>query len=251
MILSFANQKGGVGKTTSALNIGVYLAEKGKKVLVVDMDPQANLTSGIGVKPDEKKSNVYEILNKNKKASESFFSTKVKNLYIIPSTIDLAGAEVELVAAMNRERILETALSEIKDSFDYVIIDCPPSLGLLTINALTASDGVIIPVQCEYFALEGLGQLLNTIKLIRNNLNPTLEVKGVLLTMYDSRTKLSNEIVEEVKKFFDNKVFETIVPRNVRLSEAPSHGDPISVYDPKSSGAQAYEDLTKELLKKN
>ena len=249
MILAFTNQKGGVGKTTSALNTGVYLANFGKKVLLVDTDPQANLTSGIGYERSNQGIGTYEVLTEKTSASKSFFSTKVKNLYIIPSSIDLAGAEVELVSAMNRERILSNALNEIKKQFDYILIDCPPSLGLLTLNALTAADGVVIPVQCEYFALEGLGQLMNTIKLVRKNLNPTLSIKGVLLTMFDSRTNLSKEIVDEVREFFKEKVFDTIVPRNVRLSEAPSHGDPISTYDPKSPGALAYESLAKEMMK--
>ncbi|MBN1331504.1 ParA family protein [Candidatus Dojkabacteria bacterium] len=250
MIIAFTNQKGGVGKTTSALNIGVYLASMGKKVLLVDVDPQANLTSGIGFERTNQGNGAYELLTQKIPAAKSFFSTKIENLYIIPSSIDLAGAEVELVSAMNRERILFTALNEIKNSFDFVLIDCPPSLGLLTLNALTSADGVIIPVQCEYFALEGLGQLMNTIKLVKKNLNPTLSIKGVLLTMFDSRTNLSKEIVNEVQEFFKDKVFKTVVPRNVRLSEAPSHGDPISTYDPKSPGALAYKSLAKEILKK-
>ncbi|MBD3280663.1 AAA family ATPase [Candidatus Dojkabacteria bacterium] len=248
MILAFTNQKGGVGKTTSALNTGVYLANMGKKVLLVDVDPQANLTSGIGHENTNQGSGTYELLTDKTSISKSFYSTKIPNLYIVPSSIDLAGAEVELVSAMNRERILANALDEIKDDFDYIMIDCPPSLGLLTLNALTAADGAIIPVQCEYFALEGLGQLINTIKLVKKNLNPALSIKGVILTMFDSRTNLSKEIVDEVKAFFKDKVFDTIVPRNVRLSEAPSHGDPISTYDPKSPGALAYQKLAKEII---
>lgn len=250
MILSFTNQKGGVGKTTSALNIGVFLATSGKKVLLVDLDPQANLSSGLGMKISDKNKTVYELLTEKNKPSESFYSTKIENLYIIPSSIELAGSEVELVGAMSRETILKKALSKLTDSFDFIIIDSPPSLGLLAINALTAADKVIIPVQCEYYALEGLGQLLNTIKLVRKNLNPTLTIGGVVLTMYDSRTKLSKEVVEEVQKFFGDKVLKTIVPRNVKLSEAPSHGEPIRDYDPTSAGAKAYEKLTNELLKK-
>lgn len=249
MILAFTNQKGGVGKTTSALNTGVYLANLSKKVLLVDTDPQANLTSGIGYERSNQGTGSYELLTQKAPISKSFFSTKIDNLYIVPSSIDLAGAEVELVSAMNRERILSNALNEIKNDFDYILIDCPPSLGLLTLNSLTAADGVIIPVQCEYFALEGLGQLMNTIKLVKKNLNPSLSIEGVLLTMFDSRTNLSKEIVDEVKEFFKEKVFKTVVPRNVRLSEAPSHGDPISVYDPKSPGAVAYEALAKEIIK--
>jgi len=248
MILSFTNQKGGVGKTTSALNIGVYLAELGKKVLLVDLDPQSNLTSGIGMKKEDKKNNIYTVLTGKAKSSESFYSTQIKNLYLIPSSIELAGAEVELVGAMSRENILKKAMDEIRSNFDYIIIDCAPSLGLLTINALTATDQVIIPVQCEYYALEGLGQLTNTIKLVKKNLNPELTVGGVLLTMYDSRTKLSKEVVNEVREFFKSKVFDTVVPRNVRLSEAPSYGKPINIYDPSSSGAKAYRNLAEEII---
>lgn len=248
MILVFANQKGGVGKTTSTLNAGVYLAEKGKKVLLVDIDPQANLTSGIGMKIHDEHFTIYDLLTKNKKASESYYSTKIKNLYIIPSSIELAGAEIELVGTMSRETVLKKQLAGIQESFDFVLIDCPPSLGLLTINALTAADGVIIPVQCEYFALEGLGQLVKSIKLVRSNLNPTLNIAGVIMTMYDSRTNLSKDVVNEVQQFFKTKVFKTIIPRNVRLSEAPSHGKPISIYDPSSSGAKAYRKLAKEIM---
>ncbi len=251
MIFSFTNQKGGVGKTTSALNTAVYLADQGKRVLLIDLDPQANLTSGIGLKADTERGTVYSILTKKRKAEECFYSTQINNLYIIPSGIELAGAEVELVGAMSRETILKNATTKIRASFDYIFIDCPPSLGLLTINALTASDFVIIPVQCEYFALEGLGQLVNTIKLVRQNLNPALSIAGVLLTMFDSRTKLSKEVAQEVQNFFKSKVFKTIVPRNVRLSEAPSFGQPVRIYDPKSPGAQAYEELAREITELN
>ncbi len=248
MIISFINQKGGVGKTTSALNVGVYLAKKGKKVLLIDLDPQANLTSGVGFNIEHKKPGIYEVLTNKTDLAKAFYSTQIPQLYITPSTIDLAGAEIELVGALSREQILKNKLKSHKNSFDYIIIDSPPSLGLLTINALTASDYAIIPVQCEYFALEGLSQLLNTIKLVKNNLNPTLSIGGVLLTMFDSRTKLSKEIVEEVKKVFKEKVFKTIVPRNIKLSESPSFGKPIALYDPKSTGAKSYEALTQEIL---
>lgn len=248
MILSFANQKGGVGKTTSAINSAVYLAGLGKKILLIDIDPQSNLTSGIGMKIHDEHKTIYELLTTELKAEKCFYSTKIKNLYIIPASIELAGAEIELVGKMSRETVLKKKLEGIANSFDYIIIDCPPSLGLLTINALTASDKIIIPVQCEYFALEGLGQLVNTIKLVKKNLNPTLLIGGVLLTMYDSRTKLSKEVATEVQNFFKSKVFSTIIPRNVRLSEAPSHGKPIEEYDPNSYGAQAYKKLADELL---
>lgn len=247
MILSFINQKGGVGKTTSALNIGVYLAKQGKKVLLVDIDPQANLTSGLGLDKEAEKKTVYELLTGRAEAPNTFYSTNLENLYIVPSSIDLAGAEIELVGTMSRETILKKQLEQIQKQFDVVIIDCPPSLGILTINALTASNYAIIPVQCEYFALEGLGQLINTINLIKKNLNPELSIGGVVLTMYDSRTNLSKEVVEEVQRVFKSKVFETVVPRNVRLSEAPSHGKPIEVYAPKSSGATAYQKLAAEI----
>jgi len=249
MIFSFTNQKGGVGKTTSALNTGVYLAEKGRKVLLIDIDPQANLTSGLGMKFHDEHNTVFDLLTKDIKASEIFYSTKIKNLYIMPSSIELAGAEIELVGMMSRETVLKKKLEQVSSSFDFVFIDCPPSLGLLTINALTASDSVIIPVQCEYFALEGLGQLVKTIKLVRKNLNPTLSIAGVIMTMFDSRTNLSKDVVNEVQNYFKSKVFDTIIPRNVRLSEAPSHGKPISVYDPTSNGAKAYRNLADEILK--
>ncbi len=250
MVISFINQKGGVGKTTSAINVGFFLAQKGKKVLLLDIDPQSNLTSGLGFLADKKeRDGIYEVLTKKSKITESFYSTKTSNLYLIPAHIKLAGAEIELVGALSRETILKNQLEEIKNQFDYIIIDCPPSLGLLTINALTASDYAVIPVQCEYFALEGLGQLVNTINLIKKNLNPSLSIGGVIMTMFDTRTKLSKEVVDEVRRVFKSKVFETIVPRNIRLSEAPSHGKPIEVYAPKSSGAKAYDNLTDEILK--
>jgi len=248
MILSFTNQKGGVGKTTSALNIGVFLAELGKKVLLIDLDPQANLTSGLGLEVHDTQKTIYDLLVKSATPSECFYSTKSPNLYVIPSSIELAGAEIELVGIMSRETILKKSIEKIADDFDFLIIDCPPSLGLLTVNALTASDKVIIPVQCEYFALEGLGQLTKTIKLVRKNLNPSLNIGGVLLTMFDSRTKLSKEVVQEVQNYFKSKVFSTIIPRNVKLSEAPSHGKPISIYEPNSTGAKSYLKVAEEIL---
>lgn len=250
MIIAFTNQKGGVGKTTSVLNIGVYLASKGQKVLLVDLDPQANLTSGIGIKRDDHGDfkGVYEVLINDLKPGEVILDTRVENLQILPSTIELAGAEVEMVNTMSRENILRKSLQDIKKQYDFILIDCPPSLGLLTINGQVAADRVIIPVQAEYYALEGLSQLINTIKLVKDNLNHELEVGGVVLTMYDSRTNLSKDIESELQKFFGKKLFNTIVPRNIKLSEAPSHGKSIREYEPNSKGAKAYENLTTEVL---
>lgn len=249
-VISVANQKGGVGKTTTTVNLSTILAKKGKKVLLIDTDPQGNATSGLGVTKEVELS-VYDILVGDTKFDETIQDTNVKNLSVCPSNISLAGAEVELVSMMSREQRLKTKLDEIKDRYDYILIDCPPSLGLITLNAFTASDSVLIPVQCEYFALEGLGQLLNTVNLVKKHLNKNLEIEGALLTMYDARTNLSNQVVKEVKKYFEDKVYKTVIPRNVRLSEAPSYGMPISLYDPRSKGAKAYEKFTKELLKNN
>lgn len=249
-IISVANQKGGVGKTTTTVNLSTILAKKGKKVLLIDTDPQGNATSGIGVSKDVELS-VYDILIGDTEFDETLQETAIKNLKVCPSNISLAGAEVQLVSMMSREQRLKTKLDKIKDQYDYILIDCPPSLGLVTLNAFTASDSVLIPVQCEYFALEGLGQLLNTVNLVKKHLNKNLEIEGALLTMYDARTNLSNQVVKEVKKYFEDKVYKTVIPRNVRLSEAPSYGMPITVYDPRSKGAKAYEKFAKELLKNN
>ena len=249
-VISVANQKGGVGKTTTTVNLSTLLAKKGKKVLLIDTDPQGNATSGLGI-TKELELSVYDILVGDTTFEETVQDTAVKNLKICPSNISLAGAEVELVSMMSREQRLKVKLDEVKDQYDYVLIDCPPSLGLVTLNAFTASDSVLIPVQCEYFALEGLGQLLNTVNLVKKHLNKSLEIEGALLTMYDARTNLSNQVVKEVKKYFENKVYKTVIPRNVRLSEAPSYGMPITIYDPKSKGAKAYEKFAKELLKNN
>ncbi len=249
-VISVANQKGGVGKTTTTVNLATLLAKKGKKVLLIDTDPQGNATSGLGI-TKELELSVYDILIGETTFNEVIQETTIKNLKVCPSNISLAGAEVELVSMMSREQRLKTKLDEIKDQYDYILIDCPPSLGLITLNAFTASDSVLIPVQCEYFALEGLGQLLNTVNLVKKHLNKSLEVEGALLTMYDARTNLSNQVVKEVKKYFEDKVYKTVIPRNVRLSEAPSYGMPISIYDPRSKGAKAYEKFTKELLKNN
>ena len=249
-IISVANQKGGVGKTTTTVNLSTILAKKGKKVLLIDTDPQGNATSGLGVSKDVELS-VYDILIGDTEFDETLQETAIKNLKVCPSNISLAGAEVQLVSMMSREQRLKTKLDKIKDQSDYILIDCPPSLGLVTLNAFTASDSVLIPVQCEYFALEGLGQLLNTVNLVKKHLNKNLEIEGALLTMYDARTNLSNQVVKEVKKYFEDKVYKTVIPRNVRLSEAPSYGMPITVYDPRSKGAKAYEKFAKELLKNN
>ena len=249
-VISVANQKGGVGKTTTTVNLATMLAKKGKKVLLIDTDPQGNATSGLGI-TKELESSVYDILIGETEFNETIQDSSVKNLKVCPSNISLAGAEVELVSMMSREQRLKTKLDPIKGEYDYILIDCPPSLGLITLNAFTASDSVLIPVQCEYFALEGLGQLLNTVNLVKKHLNKNLEIEGALLTMYDARTNLSNQVVKEVKKYFENKVYKTVIPRNVRLSEAPSYGMPISLYDPRSKGAKAYEKFTKELLKNN
>ena len=249
-IISVANQKGGVGKTTTTVNLSTILAKKGKKVLLIDTDPQGNATSGLGVSKDVELS-VYDILIGDTEFDETLQETAIKNLKVCPSNISLAGAEVQLVSMMSREQRLKTKLDKIKDQYDYILIDCPPSLGLVTLNAFTASDSVLIPVQCEYFALEGLGQLLNTVNLVKKHLNKNLEIEGALLTMYDARTNLSNQVVKEVKKYFEDKVYKTVIPRNVRLSEAPSYGMPITVYDPRSKGAKAYEKYAKELLKNN
>ncbi len=249
-VISVANQKGGVGKTTTTVNLSTLLAKKGKKVLLIDTDPQGNATSGLGI-TKELELSVYDILVGETTFDETVQETAIKNLKICPSNISLAGAEVELVSMMSREQRLKVKLDDVKENYDYILIDCPPSLGLVTLNAFTASDSVLIPVQCEYFALEGLGQLLNTVNLVKKHLNKNLEIEGALLTMYDARTNLSNQVVKEVKKYFEDKVYKTVIPRNVRLSEAPSYGMPISLYDPRSKGAKAYEKLTREILKNN
>jgi chromosome partitioning protein len=243
----FANQKGGVGKTTTAVNLGAYLAEAGRKVLLVDFDPQANTTSGVGA--DGSKPGVYELLAGKAEARSVVQDTSIAGLQIIPSSIHLTGATVELVDAPGREFLLKKALAGIKPSFDYLFIDCPPSLGLLTVNGLTAGDAVLIPLQCEYYAMEGLSMLLQTIRRVQGGLNPALKIGGILFTMYDVRTRLAHEVVKEVSSYFKEKVFSTIIPRNVRLSEAPSYGKPISQYDPGSIGARSYQKLAEEVLR--
>lgn len=247
-ILAIANQKGGVGKTTTSVNLGACLAYIGKRVLLVDIDPQGNATSGVGIEKADVNQCIYDVLVDDVEANAVILPTSVDNLFIIPATIQLAGAEIELVPTISREVRLKRALEEVKGDFDYILIDCPPSLGLLTLNSLTASDAVLIPVQCEYYALEGLSQLLNTVRLVQKHLNHELRIEGVLLTMLDARTNLGIQVIEEVKKYFQDKVYKTIIPRNVRLSEAPSHGEPIIIYDPKSRGAEVYLDLAKEVL---
>lgn len=250
-IIAVANQKGGVGKTTTAVNLAACVAQQNQRVLSVDIDPQGNCTSGFGIKKDECEYSIYDVLINGVPMAEATVHTRIPTLNIVPSRIDLAGAEVELVSLMAREYKLKNALVGIEDSYDYVFIDCPPSLGLLTLNALAAAGTLLVPIQCEYYALEGLSQLMNTVKLVRQNLNPNLEVQGVVMTMYDARTNLSAQVVAEVKKFFRNKVYDTVIPRSVRLGEAPSFGLPITLYDPKCAGAAAYRSLAAELIDKD
>ncbi len=249
-VVSIANQKGGVGKTTTSVNLSSALAKKGKRVLLIDADPQGNATSGLGIDKEIEKS-IYDVIINEVEINETLKNTNIKKLKVCPSNINLAGAEVELVSLMSREHRLKERIDEIRDEYDYIFIDCPPSLGLITLNAFTASDSVLIPVQCEYYALEGLGQLINTINLVRRHLNKNIEIEGAVLTMYDSRTNLSNQVVKEVKRYFEDRVFKTVIPRNIKLSEAPSYGMPISVYDAKSKGAKCYDKLGKEFLDKN
>ncbi|MEK4762564.1 AAA family ATPase [Viridibacillus sp. FSL E2-0187] len=247
--IAIANQKGGVGKTTTSVNLSACLAHLGKKVLMIDTDPQGNATSGVGVNKGEVHKCIYDVLIDDEPIKDVIRETKVNNLYIVPATIALAGAEIELVSTISREVRLKHAIEDIKNDYDYIVIDCPPSLGLLTINSLTASDSILIPVQCEYYALEGLSQLLSTVRLVQKHLNHQLTIEGVLLTMLDARTNLGLQVIEEVKKYFQDKVFKTVIPRNVRLSEAPSHGEPIIVYDAKSRGAEGYLELAREVIK--
>ena len=250
-IIAITNQKGGVGKTTTSVNLGACLAQLNKKVLLIDADPQGNSTSGLGINKADIENCIYDVLIEEIHPSEAILATETPNLYILPATIQLAGAEIELVPIMSREIRLKRAIANIKDDYDYILIDCPPSLGLLTINSLTGANSVLIPIQCEFYALEGLSQLLNTIRLVQKHLNTSLEVEGVLLTMFDARTNLGIQVIDEVKKYFHNKVYTTIIPRNVRLSEAPSHGKPIILYDSKSKGAEMYLELAREVIETN
>lgn len=250
-IIAIANQKGGVGKTTTAINLAASLGALEKKTLIVDADPQANATSGVGFEPRNIKTSIYECIINQVEPKDIVLNTKNPNLDILPAHIDLVGAEIEMINMPNRERMMRMALKKIRDDYDFIIIDCSPSLGLITVNALTAADSVIVPVQCEYFALEGLGKLLNTIKIVQSRLNPELEIEGMLLTMYDQRLRLANQVVEEVKMHFQQLVFDTVVHRNTRLGEAPSHGETIIMHDATSSGAINYLNLAREILQKN
>ncbi len=246
-ILAIANQKGGVGKTTTSVNLGASLAEMGFRVLVVDLDPQGNATTGLGVNAREVEGSIYDVIMSDAAVEDCIEPTSLKNLFVVPATIDLAGAEIELVPAFSRELKLRRALHEIRDDYDYILIDCPPSLGLLTVNGLAAADDVLVPIQCEYYALEGLSQLIRNVSLVRTNLNPTLDVRGIVLTMYDARTKLADQVEQEVRRHFGRTVYLTVIPRTVRLSEAPSFGQPIILFDPTSRGAVAYRELAKEV----
>lgn len=247
-IVTICNQKGGTGKTTSAINLSAYLALAGKKVMLIDLDPQGNATSGSGINKHKVEKSTYHVLLEELDIKDVLHSTEIQGFYVAPANLDLTGAEVELVSVLGRENRLKKALAKEKQNFDFIIIDSPPSLGLLTINALCAADSVLVPVQCEYYALEGISQLVNTIKLIRDNLNPSLEIEGVLLTMADFRTNLTKEVIHEVQRHFQNKVYHTVIPRNIRLTEAPSFGKPVVLYDKDSIGAQKYENLVQEML---
>ena len=250
-VISIANQKGGVGKTTSSINLAASLAAIEHPTLIIDIDPQSNTTSGLGIDTSTVTNSIYEVMIGSAEISDTIRQTELDFLDLVPAHINLVGAEIEMIDREQRERILTKAISELRDKYDFIIIDCPPSLGLLTINALTASDSIVIPVQCEYFALEGLGQLLNTIKIVRQHLNPSLDIEGVVLTMYDTRTRLSNQVADEVKRYFDDRVFKTVIARNVRLAEAPSFGKPALLYDSTSVGAKNYLALAGEIIKRN
>ena len=250
-VISIANQKGGVGKTTTSINLAASLAAIEHPTLIIDIDPQSNTTSGLGIDTSTVTNSIYEVMIGSTEINDTIRQTELDFLDLVPAHINLVGAEIEMIDRDQRERILTKALAELRDKYDFIIIDCPPSLGLLTINALTASDSILIPVQCEYFALEGLGQLLNTIKIVRQHLNPSLDIEGVALTMYDTRTRLSNQVAEEVKRYFDDRVFKTVIARNVRLAEAPSFGKPALLYDSTSMGAKNYLALASEIIKRN
>jgi chromosome partitioning protein len=250
-IIAIANQKGGVGKTTTAINLSACLAEQGMKVLTVDIDPQGNTTSGLGIDKDNLTETTYQLLLGDCSVGQCMVESIINNLFVLPSDVNLAGAEIELIGIDDKEYILKRHIDEVKDFFDYIIIDCPPSLNMLTVNAMTTADAVIVPIQCEFYALEGLSQLLHTIDLVKERLNPVLEIEGIVFTMYDARTNLSMQVVESVNSFLEKKVYKTIIPRNVRLAEAPSHGLPINLYDPKSAGCEAYRKLAEEVLNKD
>lgn len=250
-IIAVTNQKGGVGKTTTSINLATFIAMNGYKVLVVDCDPQGNASSGLGVNRKKIRNCIYRVIIGELEAKEVVLKTRIDNLELIPATIELAGAEVEMAVRDNRESLLQEGLRSLRENYDYILLDCPPSLGLLTINALTASDSVLIPVQCEYYAMEGLSQLIDTVQLVKKRLNRDLKIEGLVFTMFDGRTNLSIQVVDEVKRHFKKEVYRTIIPRYVRLSEAPSHGLPIAIYDPRSKGAEAYKDLAEEVLKRD
>ncbi len=250
-IISFTNQKGGVGKTTTCVNLSAYLAAMGQKVLILDLDPQGNATSGVGVEKHKGLKTIYDLIDGESPIDEVIIQTQIDGLDIIPSTVDLAAAEISLVSLPNREKIIKEILGNVKEYYDFIMIDCQPSLGLLTVNALTASDSVIIPMQCEFYSLDGITQLMNTLRLVKLHLNPTLDVEGVVRTMKDNRSNLINQVSQEIIKFFKSKVFDTYIPRNIRLAEAPSHGMPIILYDPSSKGAEAYLSLAEEFLNRN
>ncbi len=249
--IAIANQKGGVGKTTTSVNLSSCLAALGKKVLLIDADPQGNATSGVGVERESLEKSIYDVIINGDNIAEVVQRTDYTKLYICPSSIDLAGAEIELVSAEGREYQLKNAVSKVKDDYDFIIIDCPPSLGLITLNSFVCADSIIIPIQCEYYALEGLSQLTNTIRLVRKQLNPQLDIEGIVLTMYDTRTNLSVQVADEVKKYYADKLYKSVIPRNVRLSEAPSYGQPINVYDSTSKGCESYMSLAREVIKAN
>lgn len=250
-VIAVTNQKGGVGKTTTSINLSTYIAYEGYKVLLIDLDPQGNASSGLGIDCRRDNLSVYNLLIKTAQVEQVIQSTTIKQLDIIPANIDLAGAEIEIASQKEREYILRDTISDIKPEYDYIIIDCPPSLGLLTINALVAADSVLIPIQCEYYALEGLSRLLDTVEAVKKRLNSKLSIEGIAFTLFDGRTNLGIQVVDEVKKHFSKQVYRSIIPRNVRLSEAPSHGKPIALYDPKSKGAEAYKDLAREVIKRD
>ncbi len=249
-IIAIANQKGGVGKTTTSINLSACIAQKGKKVLVIDIDPQGNTTSGYGIEKNELENTIYELMLGECSIEDCIIKDVIENVSILPSNVNLAAAEIELIGVERKEYILKNEVDWVKDRYDYIIIDCPPSLSMLTVNAMTTADSVLVPIQCEYYALEGLSQLIHTVNLVKERLNPDLDMEGVVFTMYDSRTNLSAQVVENVKNNLKQKIYKTVIPRNIRLAEAPSHGEPINIYDPKSAGAESYLSLAEEVINK-